>query len=172
MYPEKKLFPSDPYEKAKALMLIDGFQRVAALLYKALKFKTSESFSEINKVLDSYEKTLDESLFFGGKQTGILDYMIWPWFERFRKLKSLTKDYELDKERFPKLRNWICRMLQLPETKSTRSLEEQIAEFYKVSLTNKEPDYDIGLVKAEAVEGEKSASEEKTDEKTDEKSEE
>ena len=154
-------------------MLIDGFQRVAALLYKALKFKTSESFSEINKVLDSYEITLDESLFFGGKTTGILDYMIWPWFERFRKLKSLTKDYDLDKERFPKLRNWICRMLQLPEVKSTRSIEEQIAEFYKVSLTNKEPDYDVGLVKPEATEadaektaigGETQKDEEKTEE--------
>ena len=78
LYPDKKLIPSEPYEKAKTLMHIDGFQRVAALLYKALKFKTSESFSEIDKVLDSYEKILGDNYFFGGKQTGILDYMIWP----------------------------------------------------------------------------------------------
>jgi len=53
--------------------------KVAALLYKALKFKSNESFTEIDKVLDSYEKTLGDNYFFGGKQTGIIDYMIWPW---------------------------------------------------------------------------------------------
>lgn len=162
IYPERKLISSDAYEKARGLMLIDGFQRVAALLYKALKFKTNESFTEIDKVLDSYEKILGDNLFYGGKQTGIVDYMIWPWFERFRKLKSLTKDYEPDKDRFPKIRSWICRMLQFPETKSTRSLEEQISEFYKMSLTNKEPDYDVGLEKSAEVE-KPAAAEEKTD---------
>lgn len=100
LYPSKKLIELEPYEKAKTLMIIDNFQRVildqyffsffyesyiflikkvAALLYKALKFKTIESFNEIDKVLDSYEKILGENYFFGGKTTGIIDYMIWPW---------------------------------------------------------------------------------------------
>lgn len=39
----------------------------------------------------------------------------------------------------------------MPEVKNTRSQEDQITEFYKVSLTNKEPDYDIGLKKSENV---------------------
>lgn len=57
-------------------MLIDSFQRVAAALFKALKFKDPEAFNEICKILDNYEKALIED-YFGGKNPGITDYMIW-----------------------------------------------------------------------------------------------
>lgn len=57
-------------------MLIDNFQRVAALLFKSLKFKDPEAFNEISKILDNYEKSLTED-YFGGKTPGITDYMIW-----------------------------------------------------------------------------------------------
>ena len=53
-------------------MLIDGFQRVAGFLFKALKFKDAEAFNEIYKILDSYEKYLAED-YFGGKLPGITD---------------------------------------------------------------------------------------------------
>ena len=70
--------------------------------------------------------------------------MIWPWFERFESLKSLANN-QLDEARFPKLNEWIKRMLELPAVKETLSIPEHMVEFYKVSLTNKEPNYDIGL---------------------------
>jgi hypothetical protein len=38
-------------------------------------------------------------------------------------------------------------MLKLDCVKATKSKEEEMLEFYKVSLTNQEPDYDIGLEK-------------------------
>jgi len=146
------LYPLDAYVKAKNQMLIESFQRVAALLYKGLKFKDAEAFNEINKILDSFEKTLTED-YFGGKQVGITDYMIWPWFERFESLKSLT-NYQIDKERFPKLTKWINRMLKLPAVKETKTPEDQMVEFYKTSLTN-EPDFDVGLPKREEPKPEK-----------------
>ena len=70
--------------------------------------------------------------------------MIWPWFERFESLKSLTNN-QLDKARFPKLVKWRTKMLGLKAVKDTLADPEQMVEFYKVSLTNQEPDYDIGL---------------------------
>jgi hypothetical protein len=76
IYPDVKLFPTDPYEKAKTLMLIDGFQRVIALLFKVLKIKDADAFNEISKVLENYEKLLKED-YFGGKKASIIDYMIW-----------------------------------------------------------------------------------------------
>lgn len=124
-------------------MLIDNFQRVAGLLYKSLKFKDKEAFNEIHKVLANYEKVLTES-YFGGKQPGITDYMIWPWFERFESLKSLIND-SIDEKRLPKISKWIKRMLKLKPIIETKSDETQMVEFYKVSLTNQEPPYDIGL---------------------------
>ena len=57
------MIPADPYEKAASHMLIDGFQRVAGYLFKALKFKDVEAFKEIYKILDSYEKYLSGEYF-------------------------------------------------------------------------------------------------------------
>ena len=138
------MFPSDPYEKAKTMMLIDGFQRVIGLLFKVLKIKDAEAFNEISKVLENYEKLLKED-YFGGKKAGLLDYMIWPWFERFRSLTSLINN-ELDKTKLPALTKWVSRMLgSNAAVKATHTIRAQMIEFYKVSMTNQEPDYDIGL---------------------------
>ncbi len=70
--------------------------------------------------------------------------MIWPWFERFESLKPLAAN-SLEESRFPKLLEWQKRMREVPAVKETLSDPEQMVEFYKVSLTNKEPNYDIGL---------------------------
>ena len=75
MYPDVKLIPETPYEKATCHMLIDGFQRVAGYLFKALKFKDTEAFNEIYKILDSYEKYLTEDFFSGKKTPGKLPPM-------------------------------------------------------------------------------------------------
>jgi len=56
--------------------------------------------------LDDYERELSkrETPFFGGEQTGILDYMIWPWCERLELLKvQRGEDYNFDEMRFPQL---------------------------------------------------------------------
>jgi hypothetical protein len=58
--------PADPYTKARHHMLVENFQRVAALLYKGMKFKDPEAYNEINKILDNYEKAL-EGDYFGGR---------------------------------------------------------------------------------------------------------
>jgi hypothetical protein len=70
--------------------------------------------------------------------------MIWPWFERFINLKSLT-NYEIDSKRFPKLCEWIERMLLTSEVKESETDRDQMIEFYKASLSSQEPNYDIGL---------------------------
>lgn len=126
-------------------MLVDNFQRIVALLFKALKFKDPEAFNEICKILDHYEKVL-AGTFFGGAEVGFTDLMIWPWFERFRSLKSLLNN-ELDKERFPKLTAWIKSMTLLESVKKTSVRQDHLIVFTKQSLTTPEPDYDIGLEK-------------------------
>lgn len=144
IYPDNKLFPADAYEKAKSQMLIEGFQRVIALLFKVLKIKDADAFNEINKVLENYEKVLKDD-YFGGKKAGIVDYMIWPWFERFRSLSALINN-ELDKERLPGLTKWVSRMLgSNSAVKATHTIRNHMLDFYKVSITNQEPNYDIGL---------------------------
>jgi hypothetical protein len=83
-----------------------------------------------------------------GKEPGFSDYMIWPWFERIQKLKTLI-DAELDPKRLPKIVNWRRKMLMEKAVIANKSEKDQMVDFYKVSLTNKEPNYDIGLPEPE-----------------------
>uniref|UniRef100_A0A7N5K006 Glutathione S-transferase omega n=1 Tax=Ailuropoda melanoleuca TaxID=9646 RepID=A0A7N5K006_AILME len=54
-YPGRKLYPYDPYERARQKMLLE-------LFYKIL----------------GYQNTI----FFGGDRISMIDYLFWPWFER------------------------------------------------------------------------------------------
>ncbi|XP_005637755.1 glutathione S-transferase omega-2 isoform X2 [Canis lupus baileyi] len=54
-YPGRKLYPYDPYERARQKMLLE-------LFYKIL----------------GYQNTV----FFGGDCISMIDYLFWPWFER------------------------------------------------------------------------------------------
>ncbi|KAG9484773.1 hypothetical protein GDO78_008076, partial [Eleutherodactylus coqui] len=55
-YPGKKLNPEDPYEKAQQKSLLECFNKDLA-----------------NK----------NTSYFGGESVSMIDYMMWPWFERF-----------------------------------------------------------------------------------------
>ncbi|XP_005698498.2 PREDICTED: glutathione S-transferase omega-1 isoform X4 [Capra hircus] len=53
-YPEKKLLPGDPYEKACQKMVFESFSKVL---------------------------TNKKTTFFGGNSLSMIDCLIWPWFE-------------------------------------------------------------------------------------------
>jgi len=57
--------PQDGYTKAINQMLIEAFQRVPAFLYKSIKFKDTEAFNEIFKILDHFEVFINSD-YFGG----------------------------------------------------------------------------------------------------------
>uniref|UniRef100_A0A5F9CRL5 Glutathione S-transferase omega n=1 Tax=Oryctolagus cuniculus TaxID=9986 RepID=A0A5F9CRL5_RABIT len=60
VYPGKKLWPEDPYEKARQKMIFEVFTTILA-----------------NK----------KTTFFGGSSVSMTDYLIWPWFERLEGLE-------------------------------------------------------------------------------------
>lgn len=65
VYSVNKLMPQDGYTKAINQMLIEAFQRVPAFLYKSIKFKDTEAFNEIFKILDHFEAFINTD-YFGG----------------------------------------------------------------------------------------------------------
>lgn len=79
-----------------------------------------------------------------GKNLGFTDLMIWPWFERFHCLRSLTNN-EITSDKYPKLTKWIQRMNNHEAVKETATDEEVMIKYYKTLLSGKEVDYDIGL---------------------------
>lgn len=102
-YPLRPLYPRDPLKKVQEKLLIERFGPVLGAFFKASDGGELEPFW---RGLDDYERELSRrgTPFFGGEQTGILDYMIWPWCERLELLKlQRGEDYNFDECRFPQL---------------------------------------------------------------------
>ncbi|XP_017134993.1 pyrimidodiazepine synthase isoform X1 [Drosophila miranda] len=116
MYPEVPLYPTDPLKKAQDKILVQRFGHFITSLYKMLLDDKRElDLTDLITDLDIYENELKQrgSKFFGGSKPGMLDYMIWPWCERFAALKlDDGTQAELDPQRFLTLLQWRDLMLQ------------------------------------------------------------
>ncbi|XP_034658465.1 pyrimidodiazepine synthase isoform X1 [Drosophila subobscura] len=122
VYPEVPLYPTDPLKKAQDKILIQRFGLFIAAIYKLLLDDNPDlDLAELNAGLDIYENELKQrgDKFFGGARPGMLDYMIWPWCERFAALKHDDgTQVELDSQRFVTLLKWRDLMLQDKAVKS------------------------------------------------------
>jgi len=113
-YPEVKLFPDNPLEKAQTKLWIERFGPIAGAFYKLVYEKNAEDVQDqlLNTFyteLGHYETELVRrgSRYFAGAKPGIFDYAIWPWFERFGVLSSIIGDKYNFEDKFPKLAQWL-----------------------------------------------------------------
>ncbi|XP_030627047.1 glutathione S-transferase omega-1 [Chanos chanos] len=146
VYAGKKLLPSDPLEKAQQRMLLEHYSKVVPFFYKipvakrngedvtALEGELREKLSKFNEIL-----VKKKTKFFGGDSITMIDYMMWPWFER---METLQLKHCLDQT--PDLAKWMERMLEDPAVEETMFSPEVHAVFYK-SYVAGTPDYDYGL---------------------------
>ncbi len=72
----------------------------------------------------------------------MVDYIIWPWFERIPVLKKVN--YDLDRKRFPKLIDWIENMKNLPAVKEVLINPESNTRFMEGFIEGN-IDYDFEL---------------------------
>uniref|UniRef100_A0A8W4FJQ9 Glutathione S-transferase omega n=1 Tax=Sus scrofa TaxID=9823 RepID=A0A8W4FJQ9_PIG len=110
-YPGKKLLPDDPYEKACQKMVFELSSKVPPLLLSflrkqnkdcsGLKEELGKGFSKLEEVL-----TKKKTTYFGGSSLSMIDYLIWPWFER---LEALELN---DLAHTPKLKLWMAAMMK------------------------------------------------------------
>lgn len=98
-YPDIKLYPTDPLAKAETKLWIDRFGAIAGAFYRLVYEKNSAEVKdkllmELVTGLSAYEEELTKrgSKYFGGDKPNILDYGIWPWFERFGTLAAVVGD--------------------------------------------------------------------------------
>lgn len=71
----------------------------------------------------------------------MVDYMLWPWFERLPLLKEMV-NFEFDTKKYPKLAGWIERMKQLPAVKEAGNSTENYVKYFK-ALFSGNPVYDF-----------------------------
>ncbi|XP_038070356.1 glutathione S-transferase omega-1-like [Patiria miniata] len=110
------LWPQDPYQKALDKMVLEYFSsKVSPAFFKSsyypVKGEEEKWFGEYLTHLAVIEDKLKErgTPFFGGAKPGMLDYLIWPWFER-----QVVYGAKLPFENFPTLAAFREAMKQDP----------------------------------------------------------
>ncbi|KRF99072.1 uncharacterized protein Dwil_GK20540, isoform B [Drosophila willistoni] len=149
-YPgEGPLFPKDPLQKAQDRILIERLAPAVSAVYPVLftKNPSPDALTNFENALEVFEVEITKrgTPYFAGQKIGIVDYMIWPWFERFPALKyTLPEKYELDSKRFKNLLKWRDLVAQDESVKKTE-LDAQIhAKFMRTRHAN-EPNYDVAF---------------------------
>lgn len=118
-FPEIKIYPTDPLEKAQTKLWIDRFGSIGGAFYRLVFEKNSEEvneklLSDLIAGLKAYEEELLKrgTKYFGGDRPNIFDYGIWPWFERFGVLTAVVGDkFKIDDSTFPSLAKWTAAMV-------------------------------------------------------------
>ena len=80
---------------------------------------------------------------FTGDKPSMLDFNMWPWYERISPFRATGTDI-LPEEKFPNLTGWIARMRNVPAVKETLFDDQTHLAFFKSQATG-QPNYDIGL---------------------------
>lgn len=148
LYPSDRLTPADPYKQARDRMLVDFFgNKFVPNYYKALRSKgeDQEAVEALKKALQRLEDELGVSgKFFGGEKIAMIDYMMWPWFERLVVLAETVPAVNWSETSFPRTYGWTKSMLADPAVKETFFDKETHVKFMASYLEGK-PNYDIGL---------------------------
>ncbi|ESO91069.1 hypothetical protein LOTGIDRAFT_204139 [Lottia gigantea] len=141
-YPGEKLISTDPYQKARDQILIDTFGRISGIFFKVVA--SGENKEDLFKELKRYEQALKErGNYFGGNKPNMVDYTIWPLFERFVLLEN--RGHKLDPSEFPCLTAYIKRMKEVPAVKAAMMDDQSHEGFMKSYLSDPVPNYDYGL---------------------------
>nr|XP_004659426.1 glutathione S-transferase omega-1 [Jaculus jaculus] len=145
-YPGKKLLPDDPYEKACQKMLLELFSKVPSLMSSFIRMQNKEDGPGIKDELRKEFSKLEEALkkkkttFFGGNSLSMIDYLMWPWFER---LDSL----ELNEcvAHTPNLKLWMAAMREDPTVSSLITDAKTFQGFFRLYMQNSPEACDYGL---------------------------
>ncbi|XP_039994471.1 glutathione S-transferase omega-1-like isoform X1 [Xiphias gladius] len=146
VYPERKLLPPSPFGKAQQKMMLEHFSKVVPYFYKipagrnngedvsGLEAELKEKFAKLNEDLVN-----KKTKFFGGDSITMIDYMMWPFFER---LEIFELKHCLDNT--AELKKWTECMSDDPTVKVTGHSVDTYKGFYKTYIEGK-PNYDYGL---------------------------
>ncbi|XP_072477770.1 glutathione S-transferase omega-1-like isoform X2 [Notamacropus eugenii] len=146
-YLGKKLFPEDPYEKALQKMTLELFSKVPSLSKNILiavrngedcttqKAELCKEFSKLEEVL-----TRQKTTFFGGNSVSMIDYLIWPWFERL-------ETYEIADcvAHTPALKLWVAAMKKDPTVEAVLTDVKTYNGFFDLYFQNSPDACDYGL---------------------------
>ncbi|XP_006166478.1 glutathione S-transferase omega-1 [Tupaia chinensis] len=145
-YPGRKLLPDDPYEKARQKMIFELFSKVPSLLTSFIRRQNKKDCSDLKEEFCKEFSKLEEVLntkktsFFGGSSPSMVDYLMWPWFERLEVLE--LNDYV---DHTPKLKLWMAAMKKDPTVSALLIDAKTFNGFLDLYLQNSPEACDYGL---------------------------
>uniref|UniRef100_A0A8C0TV33 Glutathione S-transferase omega-2 n=1 Tax=Canis lupus familiaris TaxID=9615 RepID=A0A8C0TV33_CANLF len=147
-YPGRKLYPYDPYERARQKMLLELFYKVPHLTKECLvalrcgrectdlKLALRQEFCNLEEIL-GYQNTV----FFGGDCISMIDYLFWPWFERLE-VYGIADCLN----HTPALRLWTAAMKQDPTVCALLIDKSVFSGFLNLYFQNNPDAFDYGLI--------------------------
>ncbi|XP_077205772.1 glutathione S-transferase omega-1-like [Paroedura picta] len=146
-YPGKKLYPEDPYEKACQKMLLEFFSKIPPMSRNYfLAIRNGEDVSALKEKFIEKLLKLEEILanrktkFFGGNSVSMIDYFMWPWFER---LEGFQLNDCLNQT--PAIKHWMESMQLDPAVKATITDTQTFKGFLELYAKNSHEASDYGL---------------------------
>lgn len=122
--------------------MLENFNKIPDAFNRAIRTKEpQEALKDLSKALDYFESQLNDA-YFGGDKPAFVDYMMWPWFERFCVLEEFA-NYKMDEKRFPKMIKYTQQMKNDSACKKIELPAEKCNQFYKVYLSGQPVDYDL-----------------------------
>ncbi|XP_050537425.1 pyrimidodiazepine synthase-like [Daktulosphaira vitifoliae] len=120
------LWSNSPLQKILDKIFIESFGKVASSFYKfmmtgsKLEKNNFDELVEYIKLIES-ELKIRSTKYFGGESPKMVDYMIWPWFERIDCIGIFSKNlFIFPFDKFPKLAEWRNAMIT----------DEAVASYY------------------------------------------
>lgn len=147
----RSLYPADPLAKALDRLWVERFGGIVSTFYRVVMSGVGGkpapgSLDQLSAGLDVFEAELKRRghRFFGGTDNpGMLDYMIWPWFERFESLQFLEGEkFVLAAKRYPVLVQYLANMKEDEAVKKTFLSGEVHHKFIQGHVAGK-PDYEM-----------------------------
>ncbi|XP_072031760.1 pyrimidodiazepine synthase-like [Amphiura filiformis] len=136
LYPQRPLYPTNPFSKAKDKVTIHFFDSFTNLLRKMLKYREDFAPDQAVKFFDGLqrmEKDLQSrgTAFYSGIEPGMVDYMCWPWLERL----SWSPQAGGVLSNYPTIKAYIERMHQDDAVKAVYIPSEEVNTFYNGLFT-------------------------------------
>jgi len=154
VHPSPALYNKCPYQRAWNRIQIEMVGRILPSLVKVMTDPAGvdEHVKGIRDGLQWFEDELVriKTPFFRGESVGMVDYMVWPFMNRFKAIPHMTS---LNSESssvnellapFPKLKDWISRMEVDPVCQVCDVPVDLMAK-YLSSYATGQPDFDAGL---------------------------
>nr|CAD7392533.1 unnamed protein product [Timema cristinae] len=142
-YPGTPLRSTDPEKSAKDKEIVKKFEEYAK---EFRQFFTDKDFtpSEGTRAFFSlFQSELEKrgTTFLGGDSPGLIDYVIWPWFERMKVARELHGKGDIQipedkKSKAARVEAWKNNMEQQKAVKETMHTLEEHVRFAKIRLQN------------------------------------